>query len=164
MHDDARHAPAVRGEFRPDFTKAFTNHQTKAEFAHLVLAVGGDEVPAHLEQLVDDVIASARRTNAVAASGLAEAAAAEPDDLLDFLRQWQRGVDFDALGTYVEASPDEFISHLRAFLRDDGPPPALLLGTALAEQVASADARAALPAGPDPLSADAEQLGTTPQL
>ncbi|MEU6942890.1 AbiV family abortive infection protein, partial [Streptomyces rubiginosohelvolus] len=62
--------PAVREEFRPDFTKAFTNHQTKAEFAHLVLVVGGDEVPAHLEQLLDDVIASAHRTNAVKFRGL----------------------------------------------------------------------------------------------
>ncbi|MFE2487194.1 AbiV family abortive infection protein [Streptomyces mirabilis] len=180
--------PAVREEFRPAFAKAFTDHQAKAEFAHLVLGMVADEMPASLEQLLDDVVASARRTNAVkfrglyvdytdtgallkpdsvgesearwmvttvtstlAASGPAEAAAAEPDVLLDFIRQWQSGVDFDALSAYVEAAPEQFLADMRAFGRDDVLPPALFLGNTLAEQLTAAAAPAALPAGENAL-------------
>lgn len=38
--------PAVREEFRPDFEKAFTSHQAKAEFAHMVLGMVDEKVPA----------------------------------------------------------------------------------------------------------------------
>ncbi|MEV6534898.1 AbiV family abortive infection protein [Streptomyces sp. NPDC051639] len=173
--------PAVREEFRPDFEKAFTQHQTKAEFAHLTLAMVADKVPASFEQLLNDVVASARRTNAVkfrglyvdytitgallepedvsesdarwmvstvaaalAAAGPAENAAADPDAFLDLIHQWQSSVDFDALGTYVEASPNEFLTHMRAAARDDVDPPDVLLGPVLAEKVAAANARALL--------------------
>ncbi|WP_164904798.1 AbiV family abortive infection protein [Streptomyces cyaneus] len=180
--------PAVREEFRPDFEKAFTHHQTKAEFAHLVMAMAGDDVPASIEQLVDDVVAAARRTNAVKFRGLyvdytdtgallqpqdvgesdarwmvaavtaalaeacpAEDAVAEPDVFLDFMRQWQDSVDLDALGAYVEAAPEQFLTQVRAMVRDDVSPPDLFLGPVLAEQVAAADTRAALSAGTDRL-------------
>jgi AbiV family abortive infection protein len=62
--------PAEREEFRPDFEKAFTNHQMKATFAHLVLAMSAEKVPASFEQLAADAIASARQTNAVKFRGL----------------------------------------------------------------------------------------------
>ncbi|MFE5144277.1 hypothetical protein ACFRDV_42835 [Streptomyces fagopyri] len=142
-----------------------------------------DKVPASFEQLLNDVVASARRTNAVkfrglnvdymitgallepedvsesdarwmvstvaaalAAAGPAENAAADPDAFLDLIHQWQSSVDFDALGTYVEASPNEFLTHIRAAARDDVDPPDVLLGPVLAEKVAAANARALLSA------------------
>ncbi|MEV5957503.1 AbiV family abortive infection protein [Streptomyces sp. NPDC051987] len=179
--------PTVREEFRLDFEKAFTHHQIKAEFAHLVMAMTGDDVPASIEQLLNDVVAAARRTNAVKFRGLyvdytdtgtllqpedvsesearwmvatvttalaearaAEDAVAEPDVFLDFIRQWQDSVDLEALGAFVEASPDQFLAQVRAMVRDEVSPPDLLLGPVLAEQVAAADARATLSAGPEP--------------
>ncbi|MEV5880610.1 AbiV family abortive infection protein [Streptomyces sp. NPDC052101] len=184
--------PTVPEEFRSGFDKAFTNHQAKAEFAHLVLGMFADEVPASLQQLMDDAIASARQTNNVKFRGLyvdytdtgallepdtvvnesqarwmvtavttalawsnpVEAAVAEPDIYLDFVHQWQDGVDFDALGAYVTASPDQFIAHIRALARDDVPPPTLFLGIALAEQLTAANASASLPARKDPRPTD----------
>ncbi|MFD7897725.1 AbiV family abortive infection protein [Streptomyces sp. NPDC059743] len=170
--------PTEREKFRPAFNKAFTDHQAKATFAHLVLAMVADEVSATLEKMMDDVIESARRTNTVkfrglyvdctdtgallkpddvaeadarwmvntvtttlAESGPAEAAVAEPDVYLDFVHQWQSGVDFDALGAYIDTAPDKFLAEVRAFTHDDVPPSAVFLGTALTEQVAAADAR-----------------------
>ncbi|SHH40204.1 AbiV family abortive infection protein [Streptomyces sp. 3214.6] len=66
-----RMPPAVRDEFRSGFDKAFTNHQAKAEFAHLmILGMIADDVPASLQQLLDDAIASARQTNDVKFRGL----------------------------------------------------------------------------------------------
>ncbi|QDN54146.1 hypothetical protein [Streptomyces sp. S1D4-20] len=55
-------------------------------------------------------------------------------------------MNFDAIGAYVEVAPNEFLSHMRAVARDDVAPPDVLLGPVLAEQVAAADARAALSA------------------
>jgi AbiV family abortive infection protein len=62
--------PAVREEFRPDFEKAFISHQAKAEFAHLVLGMVDEKVPASVQQMLDDVVTAARRTNAVKFRGL----------------------------------------------------------------------------------------------
>ncbi|MFD3700225.1 AbiV family abortive infection protein [Streptomyces sp. NPDC058646] len=175
--------PAAREEFRPGFNKAFIDHQTKATCTHLVLAVVADEVPATLERLLEDVIASARQTNAVKFRGLyvdytdtgallkpddvtepkamwmvstvttaltesgpAEAAVADPDVYLDFLHQWQSGMDFDALGAYVDTDPEKFLADVRSLVHEDVPPPAVFLGTAFAEQDA-ADAHHALPTG-----------------
>ncbi|MEC4015720.1 AbiV family abortive infection protein [Streptomyces sp. H27-D2] len=81
-------SPADREEFRPAFDKAFTNHQTKAEFAHLVLAMAAEKVPASLEQLAEEAIASARQTNAVKFRGLYvdytdAGALLKPDDSID---------------------------------------------------------------------------------
>ncbi|MGX1886869.1 hypothetical protein [Streptomyces sp. NPDC055287] len=64
--------------------------------------------------------------------GPAEEAVAEPEVYLDFIRQWQSGVDYDAIGAYVEAAPEKFLVEVRAFTRDDVPPPTLYLGAALA--------------------------------
>ncbi|MCX4564690.1 AbiV family abortive infection protein [Streptomyces phaeochromogenes] len=170
--------PAVREEFRSDFAKAFTSHEAKTEAAHLVLGMVADAVPASLQQLQDDVVASARRTHAVKLSGLyvdytdtgtlllpdtiseidarlmvttlttalaqsrdAEAAVADdPDAYLDALHQWQDDMDFDALGTDIEKNPDQFLTQVRAFVRDDIPPPACLLGTQLSGRLSEADA------------------------
>ncbi|WP_019074424.1 AbiV family abortive infection protein [Streptomyces hokutonensis] len=62
--------PAVREEFRPDFEKMFTSHQTKAEFAHLILGLIDEKVPASVQQMLDDVVTAARRTNDVKFRGL----------------------------------------------------------------------------------------------
>ncbi|MGW1674568.1 AbiV family abortive infection protein [Streptomyces sp. NPDC002324] len=176
--------PAVREEFRPQFEKAFIDHQAKAECAHLILGLVAEEMPASLDQLMTDAIASARRSNAVKFRGLyvdytntgalltpvsvsegearwmvaavttalaesvdTEAAVADPDVLLGFFREWQDGVDLDALGAYVENTPEEFIGHIRAFVRDDVPPPADFLGPTLAGKLAAADNP---PASPTP--------------
>ncbi|WP_179202324.1 AbiV family abortive infection protein [Streptomyces caniscabiei] len=68
-----------------------------------------------------------------------EAAVADPDALLGFFRDWQDDVDLDALRAHVENDPEGFIGHIRALVRDDVPPPAFLLGPALARQI-TADA------------------------
>lgn len=78
-------------------------------------------------------------TTALAESVDTEAAVADPDVLLDFFREWQDGVDIDALGAYVENAQEEFIGHIRALVRDDVPPPAIFLGPALAGKLAAAD-------------------------
>jgi AbiV family abortive infection protein len=170
--------PVVREEFRSGFEKAFISHEAKTEFAHLAAGMVADSVPASLQQLLADVVASARRTNAVKFSGLyvdytdtgtlllpdtvnendarlmittiatalaqskdAEAAVADaPDAYLDVLHQWQDDVDFDALGADIEKNPDQFLTQVRAFVRDDVPPLARLLGTRLSGHLAEADA------------------------
>ncbi|MER6162708.1 AbiV family abortive infection protein [Streptomyces sp. NPDC001868] len=179
--------PAVREQFRPQFEKAFIDHRTKAEFAHLILGMVSEETPASLDQLMTDAIASARKSNAVKFRGLyvdytdtgvlltpasvgerearwmvatvttalaesvdTEAAVADPDVLLDFFREWQDGVDLQALGAYVENAPEEFIGHIRAFVRDDVPPPADFLGPALAGKLAAADSAPDSGPLPDP--------------
>ncbi|MGW4508541.1 AbiV family abortive infection protein [Streptomyces sp. NPDC004436] len=166
--------PAAREEFRPQFNKAFTDHQTKASCAHLVLAMVSDEVPATLEQMLEDVIASAHRTNtvkfrglyvdytdagtllrpdnvteaearwmvstvtsALTASSTAEEAVADPDVYLDFLHQWQSGMDFETLGEYVNSTPEQFLADVRALVHHDVPPPAVFLGRTLADQNAN---------------------------
>ncbi|WP_433860202.1 AbiV family abortive infection protein [Streptomyces kronopolitis] len=173
-------SPTEREEFRPDFEKAFTNHQAKAMFAHLVLAMTAEEVPASLEELAEAVITSARRTNAVKFRGLyvdytntgallkpdtideaaarwmvatvttalaeaepAEAAVAEPDRYLDYIRQWQSEVDVAAFEAYLETDPQECFAHIRALVRDDVLPPAKFrgfLGATLAEGIAATGA------------------------
>lgn len=62
--------PAVREEFRPGFEKAFTSHQAKAEFAHLILGMVDEKMPASVEQMMDDAVTAASRTNAVKFRGL----------------------------------------------------------------------------------------------
>ncbi|WP_162602921.1 AbiV family abortive infection protein [Streptomyces sp. CS090A] len=62
--------PAEREAFRPAFEKAFTSHQAKALFAHIILAVTAEETPASLEQLVEEAVAFARQTNALKFRGL----------------------------------------------------------------------------------------------
>ncbi|WP_330346672.1 AbiV family abortive infection protein (plasmid) [Streptomyces europaeiscabiei] len=168
--------PTMREQFRPQFEKAFVDHRTKAGFAHLILGVVAEAMPASLDQLMADAIESARKSNAVKFRGLyvdytdtgvlltpasvgekearwmvatvttalaesvdTEAAVADPDVLLDFLSEWQDGVDFHALEAYVESATEEFIGHIRAFVRDDVPPPADFLGPALARKLAAAD-------------------------
>ncbi|GHH63445.1 hypothetical protein FHS35_002096 [Streptomyces umbrinus] len=80
-------------------------------------------------------------TTALAQSRDAEAAVADdPDTYLDALHQWQDDVDFDALGADIEKNPDQFLTQVRAFVRDDVPPPARLLGTCLSGHLAEADA------------------------
>ncbi|MFC8201752.1 AbiV family abortive infection protein [Streptomyces sp. NPDC057298] len=180
--------PAVREDFRSDFEKAFTSHQVKAEFAHLVLGMVADAVPASLQQMLADVVVSARRTNAVkfsglyvdytdtgtlllpdtvnesdarlmvttatdalAASSFAESAVADPDVFLDFLDQWQNAVDFDALGRYFEATPeDELLTQLRTAAREDMLVPSMFQGTAFADLVAAADTVVMTTAGRTP--------------
>ncbi|MDF2435147.1 MAG: AbiV [Mucilaginibacter sp.] len=177
--------PALREQARADFHKAFTDHQAKAGFAHFVLAVGAEEMPASMEQMLDDVVKAARQTNAMKFRGLyvdytdtgallqpedvgedaarfmvgtvarllEESALAEssvtddPDDYLDFLHQWQDSVDYEALGAFVDAEPLAFLAAVRAFIRDDAPPSALILGDRLAEQVAAAASPSEVPPG-----------------
>ncbi|KUN25465.1 hypothetical protein AQJ23_16415 [Streptomyces antibioticus] len=62
--------PAVREEFRSGFEKAFTSHQAKAEFAHLILGMVDEKVPASVEQFLDDAVTATRRTNVVKFRGL----------------------------------------------------------------------------------------------
>ncbi|MGW2292042.1 AbiV family abortive infection protein [Streptomyces phaeochromogenes] len=170
--------PVGREAFRPDFERACSHHQTKAELAHLILGMVADTVPASLQQLLDDVAAEARRTNTVKFRGLytdytdtgalllpddtvsesdarwmvitlttaldqsssTEAAVADdPGAYLDLLRQWQNDVDFDALSADVANNPDQFLTQIRAFVRDDVPPPTHMLGTRLSARLTEAD-------------------------
>ncbi|MFE5687696.1 AbiV family abortive infection protein [Streptomyces sp. NPDC056512] len=62
--------PVDREEARSTFEQAFTNHLAKAALAHIALAMTTGEVPASLEQLLEEAIEAAHRTNAVKFRGL----------------------------------------------------------------------------------------------
>ncbi|MFE4829939.1 AbiV family abortive infection protein [Streptomyces sp. NPDC056672] len=115
--------PAEREEFRPEFEKAFTNHQTKAMSAHLVLAMSADKVPASLEQLAQDVIASARQTNAVKFRGLYvdytdAGALLKPDTIDEAAARWMISTVTTALAESelaeaAVAEPDVYLALVR---------------------------------------------------
>ncbi|MFD6826588.1 AbiV family abortive infection protein [Streptomyces sp. NPDC060085] len=120
--------PGVREEFRPDFQKAFTSHQAKAEFAHLVLEMVADSVSSSLEQLLDDVVASARRTNAVKFRGLYvdytdTGALLQPNDVGESDARWMLATVARALAEsrFAEAAvaePDVFLDFLHRWQDD----------------------------------------------
>ncbi|QDN54145.1 AbiV family abortive infection protein [Streptomyces sp. S1D4-20] len=114
--------PAVREEFRPDFERAFTHHQVKAEFAHLTLAMVDDKVPVSFEQLLDDVVASAHQTNAVKFRGLYvdytnAGALLEPEDVGESEARWMVATVTTALASAsaaedAVAEPDVFLDFI----------------------------------------------------
>jgi AbiV family abortive infection protein len=59
---------------------------------------------------------------------LATEARNDPAGFVAFVRQWQSGLDLDAIAAAYEADPDGLIAQLRAVLRDEGPAPGFLTG------------------------------------
>lgn len=175
---------AIRGPAVDEFHRAFNHHQTKAGFAHFVLAIGAEQMPASWEQLLQEVAEAARQTHLMKMRGLyvdyadngtllepkdigedaarfmvatvtrlleesaqVEASVTnEPNLYLDFVHQWQDGIDYESLQARVDADPMAFLAEVRGFARDELPPSAAILGERLFEQITAAD-RNELPAG-----------------
>lgn len=116
--------PVLREQSRTDFQKALTDHKAKAEFAQFVLAVSADQMPASIEQLLQDVIESAHRTNAVKFRGLYvdytdTGDLLEPDDVGEDQARWmvasvaQLLQDSAPAESAVTDNPDDYLYYLR---------------------------------------------------
>jgi AbiV family abortive infection protein len=61
---------AIQGPAVDEFHKAFNHHVTKAGFAHFVLAISAEQMPASWERMLQEVAEAARQTHLMKMRGL----------------------------------------------------------------------------------------------